>query len=453
MSLEQLPPELVEMVLDNLDGIFYLRMRRVSRTMATLSGSSRLTCTFGITPGSLRLTLEFRGANIGRNQQYFFLRSRTLSTKHINCANVNGLEFWLQKLRKLSFDKMEQVAVGGHISEAITALEPFNIQQRVEVAIKVSMYLGSPELAKAMKYIQNSRLNLAISCRMIAPHSFQTQRSRAPKLIYLGKVSDIHIQVPVNRMVSDRLVFEDGCDVDVFKITNYGDNPPFLPSLWNLGAMVDLFSNCNNVRIVELHNLTITVDIPLLSANWSLSSVQELILINCNFRMSNRARRKGSKEEKGSLSQAGCFMADFEVPGMNWISIDLANFVRYDEKQQLELDHLQILTDHNEDQVPRAIVMSEAFKASSVRHLRLHMRFDIEVLRGLSELKNLQTLFIRPPHTPIGTRERDLLEANVDEFFAELDQKCPSIVEAYIADLNKAFKKKKSTTTHQQHRP
>lgn len=240
MSLEQLPLELAEMVFDRLDGRSYLRMRHVSRTMASVAENyiGSFTCSLSVARHGSNLTAEVSRVNMEGNKVYFVFRRQPVSVQSVVRASVNGLGFWLKRLRQLTFDKMDSYVAVNRMKEAITVLESVGIQRRVEVAILETMWLGSPEFADAMKHLQDSKLNLAIAGKMIAKHSFKTQRSKNPNLMSLGKLINIHIQIPGNRMVSDRLVFEDGSVVDLFKITSCGDERP---ALWNVGAMADLF--------------------------------------------------------------------------------------------------------------------------------------------------------------------------------------------------------------------
>jgi hypothetical protein len=440
MFLEQLPLELAEMVFDRLDAKSSLRMLRVCRMTANVAKSymDRFTCILRVLSGGIDLATEFSRADTGREQDYTVFRQQAISDTDLVHASDNGLSFWLQRLRMLTVFRMDSNYSVDRFIGVITALEAIDIQKQVDVDIVRKMWLGSPEFASAMSELQATRLDLSVAGRIVAKHSFTTQRSKNSNLMSLGKMTSIHMQIPGNRMVSDRLVFEDDSVLRQFKVTSCGNERP---SLWNVGAMVDLFANCNNVRLVDLRRLNISVDIPLLSADWRLSSVEKLTLTDCNFRMSNRARRRGNKGKKGSLQQAGCFVAVLEAPGIKGFPIKSATFVRDNDKQQLVLDKLNLNLVAN---LTASIVTREVFRTSPVRHLTLRQGLDMDVLHTLIDLKKLEYLYIHPPVQPmtmISQQQRQNLEARVNQFFSELDQNCPNLVQVSVAQLNMSLNK------------
>jgi hypothetical protein len=447
MSLEHLPLELAMIIFNELDCRTILGMRSVNRAVASLADgyigefSSHLDML-----QSVELVVEFSRGNKEKEKkkQLLFPRRRVLFANLKN-ATVNGLDFWLKRLKKMSFASMDSSWSTTDLKMVINALESVGVQQQIRVDIARKMWLGSLDFGVAMNHLKETKINLAVTACMIAKHSFETQRAKNPTIMPLSKMTDIHMKIPGGRMVSDRLVFEDDCNVDVFKISSCGETRP---SLWNVGSMVDLFANCNNVRLVTLHDLTITVDIPLISADWSLSTVEKLTLTNCTLKLSHRARRKGSNEKKGTLEQARCFVAVFEAPGFDTFPITSATFVRDEEKQQLVLDKLHLQCGNK---LTTSIVTHHVFKSSPISHLSLDIGLNMNVLLEFAELKNLQYLIITPPTIRMDAQERQVLETNINRLFSELNTKCPNLVEASIQgnQLAKSFRKPIHTKTPQ----
>lgn len=446
MSLEQLPLELAVIVFERLECQAFLSMRLVSRTVATLAQGyfGDFYCRLDVSRHYMHLTARsMRGQNDRVLGPLLFPRRQILFVNLKN-ATINGLRFWLRCLTEITFDRMDSHESLQDMKAICTVLESVGVLHQVRVEFAGKMWLGSFEFGDAMNHLKETKLNLAVTAEMIAKHSFETQRSKNNTLMPLSKMSKIHMKIPGNRMVSDRLVFENDRNVEKFKITSCGESRP---SLWNVGSMVDLFATCNSVRHVDLNDLTITVDTPLKSADWSLSNVEVLTLTNCSLKLSTKARRRGNKEKKGSLDQARCFVAVLAAPGVDVITILSATFVRDDEQQQLVLDKLQL---GNGSKQTTAIVTSTVFKTCPVRHLTLNIGINMNVLLEFAQLKNLQYLIIRPPVIQMVPQERQALEANIDRLFTELDQKCPHFVQASIkgVQLEKSFRRLNHRAQH-----
>ncbi|KAA8915493.1 hypothetical protein TRICI_002342 [Trichomonascus ciferrii] len=437
MVFEQLPLELAMIVFDALDHTKILDMRLLSRGVANLTDGyiGEFSSKLDITGTGVDLTVEYTRGKTGKNRKRALIQRRRVLFVNLKNATVNGLGFWLKQLKKIVFAAMDSHLWANDLNTVIVALESVEVQHQVNMEIERTMWLGSSEFGVAMEHLKKSTLNLAIEATMIAKHSFETQRARNATLMPLSKMTNIHMNIPGGRMVSDRLVFEDGHNVNLFKISSCGETRP---SLWNVGSMADLFSNCNNVRHVTLHDLTITIHIPLFSADWSLSRVENLSLTNCTLKLSNRTRRKGSNEKRGTLKQARCFASVLEAPGFNTIPIASATFIRDDQRSQLVLDKLNLQCG---SKLTTAIVTRDAFKSSSVRHLTLDIGLNMNVLLGFTRLKNLQYLLITPPATRMNSQERQVIESNINRLFSDLDKNCPNFVQASIqgSQLQKSF--------------
>ncbi|KAA8911577.1 hypothetical protein TRICI_003781 [Trichomonascus ciferrii] len=383
------------------------------------------------------LTTEFTRDDTRQGIHGNCSKPRRVSVDDLGRVSRNGLDFWIQRLRILIVEKMASFSDVYRLTEVITALEATDIQQRVAMNIVDPMWLGSAVFARAMSQLRDTKLNLVIAGTIIANHSFPTQRSKDANAMSFGKMRHIHLPIPGNRTVPDRIVFEHDSVVESFNVTSCGDQRP---CFWNVADMVNLFANCNNVRLVELDNLTISVDIPLLSDDWSLSTVERLTLSDCTFKMTNRARRRGNSGKTGNFVHAGCFVAILEVPGTMQIPVRSATFVRINEERQLVPDTLELSCTNS---LTTSII--NKFKGSPIRKLTLHLdELDMQTLRPLTELRTLQYLHIMGAamiRDMIGRQSRGP-ESNFNRFISELDQNCPNLVEVSIPFLHIWHKKR-----------
>jgi hypothetical protein len=399
MSLDTLPVELANMVFAELPYRSQLRLRATCKYMASIAENyTDYGCQLTIRGSYDRWPHDSLQMKIIPNASFRCLvnqKCRSCPTnivtlEQLRASESNGLGFWLKRLWRIKFPRLNHYNEVAHMQNVLNILEHKGLQHTIDFEIKDTLWLVGWSFIDMVDRIKQSTLDLSVVARMIARKDFKTRSKDGAPEFSLGKFTDVKLSIPGGRKVSELFAFEDGAELRLFEMNSCGD---VRSSLWGIGHMAELFSRCKTVERLHLEKLTVIVDRPLEDDDWSLQNVDKITMHNVTLRSSNRVRRSGRKGKKGSLQKSGSPFMLLDGASASEVRITNATFSKDPESKQLVLNQLSIYYSHFSP-----LLSSESFRKCSLEHITL-----VEIppfwdrLLSLAEFKTLRTITVLVP--------------------------------------------------------
>lgn len=432
MFLDRLPVELAAMVFAELPYRSQLCLRETCKYMASIGENyAEYGCQLAIRGRydrwnrfSLQMKiLSDASFRCKVNKKCRHCPTQIVTLDQLRAGESNGLDFWLERLFRLWFPRLNRNGELVHMQDVMDILDQKGIQRSIDFEIGDTLWLIGSTLTNVVDRIKQSPLHLSVKCEMIARKDFKTRSKDGKPEVSFGKFTDVKLSIPGGRKVSELFKFDEGTELKRFEINSCGETRP---SLWATGHMVELLSTCKNVQQLHLENLTITVDVPLENEDLTMNNVGELTMHNVNIRLSNRVRRNGKKGAKGTLQKSGSPFMVFEGGNALAIHINSATFNKRHETQQLVLTQLFVPYNHFIH-----LLRAEAFKTSSLEHLDIVGIAPFwSSLLEVTEFTNLRSLNVVVPTRELGT----IYDHALNDMFLSLAERNPSLREVNLID-------------------
>lgn len=355
---------------------------------------------------------------------------------------VEGLEFWLSKVRTMTFtdlshgssDNAKEFAellerVLGFFESSKYAVPAFNLYIK-------ALKMGSPKSYGIIRRINDSPLNCRVSLQSYGP-SATTEDAVMDEhdSIFLGKkfveldfaMFGNECQVPYE--------MSEACEIHDMKIKSYKDHP-----FMDMVSIVNSANICNLLKNLTWSTMNLKLDGTSKLADLRLPNVQVLDLQDCKLHIEDgiKVRRRGTcaaKEIKLS-NQDPRMLGLFDFPNVSNL------FYRHNAKAPVQasryLDHivdkLETLTIQCSMSETYSIFSTSSFTSSSIKSLDLTVdHFDSKIMNRLQNLQNLESLVVYFFEMPCDDEPEETLEQQLEPFLQTLTKACPNLKNVDIA--------------------
>jgi hypothetical protein len=355
---------------------------------------------------------------------------------------IEGLEFWLSKVRTMTFtdlshgdgDRAKQFAgllerVLGYFESSKYGIPAFNM------FIK-ALKMGSPESYDIIRRINDSPLNCRVSLQTYGPSAtgedavFDVQMPT-----FLGKkFVELDFAMFGNEFTIPYEMSE-ACEVQDMKIKSYKEHP-----FMDMISVVENANTCNLLKNLTWSTMNLKLDRTSNIRNLALPNVQVLDLQDCKLHIEDgiKVRRRGtcSAREIKLSNQDPRMLGLFDFPNVTKL------FYLHNAKAPVQasryLDHivgqLESLTIQCSMSETYNIFSTSSFASSSITSLDLTVdHFDSKIMNRLQKLQNLETLVVYFFEMPCDDEPEETLEKQLDPFLQTLIKACPNLKNVDIA--------------------
>lgn len=355
---------------------------------------------------------------------------------------VEGLEFWLSKVRTMTFtdlshgggDSTKEFAallerVFGYFESSDSGIPPFNMYIK-------ALKMGSPESYDIISRINSSPLNCRVSLQTYGPSA--TDENSAVDVqnpTFLGKkFVELDFAMFGNEFAIPYEMSE-ACEVHDMKIKGYKEHP-----FMDMVSIVQNANTCNFLNNLTWSSMNLKLDGTSNLRKLTLPNVQVLDLQDCKLHIEDgiKVRRRGTcaaKEIKLS-NQDPRMLGLFDFPHVTNL------FYRHNAKAPVQasryLDHivdkLETLTIQCSMSETYNIFSTSSFATSSIKSLDVTVdHFDSKIMTPLQKLQNLETLVVYFFEMPCDDEPEETLDKELDPFLQALSKACPNLKTVDIA--------------------